>query len=97
MALYTVYVLHATTTYPDAKDHALVARLCLSFPTDVPVETVLEMAFEKTNTITHQWSENEEVTKTYTDRLRSTSVGDVFMIYDASYRVSAFGFEKIIR
>lgn len=39
--------------------------------------TDLNDVFEKTNTIGHPWTQNDEVVKVHTDRPRSLSVGDV--------------------
>lgn len=54
----------------------------------------LEEAFELTNHIDSSWQENKGV-KAFTDRARSTSVGDLCVRGDEVFVVSAIGFEKL--
>lgn len=54
----------------------------------------LEVAFEKTNHIDKAWQENTEVTS-FTEKARSTSVGDICIKGDEVFVVSGVGFEQI--
>lgn len=71
---------------PDLKDYIFVA--------DVE-SNVLETAFELTNNIENNWTENEKVT-TELKECRSTSVGDLFFYtpYNAWYVVDRIGFTQ---
>ena len=54
----------------------------------------LEEAFELTNHIEHNWTENEEVTPLISNP-RSTSCGDIMEIDGKFYIVASCGFKKI--
>lgn len=54
----------------------------------------LEIAFDKTNHIDKAWQENKDVIS-FTDKARSTSVGDVCIKGEEVFVVSSVGFEKI--
>ena len=54
-----------------------------------------EVAFEKTNHITHAWWENTEVELVGESSQRSTSVGDVMVSDDEAWRVLGVGYEQI--
>ena len=58
----------------------------------------LDMAYEKTNTIHCNWTENNEVSATGKS-LRSTSVGDIMYNHDTKeyHVVAMFGFNKLDR
>ena len=93
-----VYVFHAQ----DSRDwitsnRSVIAKLALDFPTEVAIEEVLELAFEKSNSITNNWMDNPEVVTKYVPKARSTSVGDMLLTYDRKFIVEAFGFREVVR
>lgn len=97
--IHRVWVMHAIKNNGSVNsNHALVARLELEIPTDVPVETVLNLAFEKSNSIDRKWTDNPEVQKVFHEGcIRSTSVGDILMTFDRVFIVEAFGFKEITK
>lgn len=54
----------------------------------------LDKAFELTNHIDREWQSNHAVTS-FSDKARSTSVGDLCVKNDEVFVVSAIGFEKM--
>lgn len=54
----------------------------------------LGVAFELTNHIDSQWQKNKEVSA-FTEKARSTSVGDLCVKNDQVFVVSPIGFEKM--
>lgn len=100
---YQVWVLHAVepqffgTKKSDQVARGLVARLDIEFPTEVEINTVLEKAFEKTNSIEEHWFNNKEVTASWEKNQRSTMVGDIFMTYDRVFQVEACGFKELTK
>jgi hypothetical protein len=55
----------------------------------------LDVAFEKTNHITHDWRENKEVAEILDGRARSSSVGDIFEKDGKFFIVASCGFTEI--
>lgn len=56
---------------------------------------VLNAAYELTNHIDRNWTENEDVVELGRGNKRSTSVGDLIWIDADMYRVASFGFDKV--
>ena len=57
----------------------------------------LDKAFEVTNTISHFWAENEEVSMLVNKGCRSSSVGDLFQLNGKFYQVMGRGFEAVVK
>lgn len=79
---------------PEAKDVAQLAEKGIYHKVAEVKTDDLEVAFEKTNHIDKAWQENTEVTS-FTEKARSTSVGDVCIKGEEVFVVSSIGFEKI--
>lgn len=106
---FKVTAIHATTpkfNYTGTDDDNLSVRLKVftddykrvaSLEVDAEtVEEALNKAYRLTNHIDQDWKLNNEVISYVSERNRSTSVGDVFMIgAGALYVVAPFGFNKI--
>ena len=59
-------------------------------------DMMLDVVYEKTNTIHQEWWKNEGVLPVFTEQgCRSTSVRDIIKIGDAFWRVASFGFDKL--
>ncbi len=69
---------------------------------EVPVEaedadTALEIAWRKTNSVNENWFERKDITifRSDADGIRSSMVGDVFVMNGVSYYVAVIGFKEI--
>jgi hypothetical protein len=72
----------------------VIYDIAASFETDLEIDSLLSYAFDATNNIDYEWSENEGVTCTGISK-RSTSVGDVILTEEGSYFVDKFGFTRL--
>ena len=55
---------------------------------------ILDVAYEKTNHISHDWKENQGVVS-FANKNRSTSVGDVLFFEDQTFIVEDCGFHEL--
>jgi len=59
-------------------------------------DMMLDVVYEKTNTLHQEWWKNEGVLPVFTEQgCRSTSVRDIIKIGDDFWRVASFGFNKL--
>lgn len=97
----TITVFHADL---DKLDHRACFELMLTGITDALVEykkvaevetESLMIAFELTNHIITNWTQNALVKPLNGDRHRSTSVGDLMLHDKKLYRIEGYGFTEI--
>ncbi len=76
-------------------DHITVRRADYVKVAEVEAEN-LDEVFRLTNTIDHDWQENEHVTPARPDQAeRSTSTGDVIVLGDQAWMVDSAGFSEV--
>lgn len=79
---------------PALNPEDLVAVATVEIPDGTPVGDALEICFEKTNHIDHDWTENPEV-EALAEKVRSTSVGDAVFIDDMMFHCMPVGWEMV--